>query len=88
MLTTSGIKVGPTMPPDELVRVLDSESHDEIALRAVVNPGRIPGKVTIIGRYGAEKVDQYLPGHIDAVKRTDHVVVWQCDAMVGGRCAA
>lgn len=48
----------------------------------VVNPDRIPGKVTIIGRYGAGKVDQYLPGHIDAVKATDHVVVWQCDAMV------
>lgn len=49
---------------------------------AVVNPDRIAGKVTIIGRYGAGKVDQYLPAHIDAVKATDHVVVWQCDAMV------
>lgn len=48
----------------------------------VVNPDRIPGKVTVIGRYGAEKVQQYLPSHIDAVKATDHVVVWQCDAMV------
>ncbi|ORX40928.1 DAHP synthetase [Kockovaella imperatae] len=66
-----GIKVGPTMQPDELVRVLD-----------VVDPDRIPGKVTLIGRYGADKVDQHLPGHIDAVKTTDHVVVWQCDAMV------
>jgi 3-deoxy-D-arabino-heptulosonate 7-phosphate (DAHP) synthase class II len=51
-------------------------------LTAVVNPDRIPGKVTVIGRYGADKVEQYLPGHIDAVKGTDHVVVWQCDAMV------
>lgn len=67
-----GIKVGPTMAPDELVRVLD-----------IVNPGRIPGKVTLIGRYGAEKVEQYLPAHIDAVKGTNHVVVWQCDAMHG-----
>ncbi|KAI9637119.1 putative family II 2-keto-3-deoxy-D-arabino-heptulosonate aldolase [Dioszegia hungarica] len=67
-----GIKVGPTMEPAELVRVLD-----------VVNPDRIAGKVTIIGRYGAGKVDQYLPAHIDAVKATDHVVVWQCDAMHG-----
>jgi 3-deoxy-7-phosphoheptulonate synthase len=51
-------------------------------LKTVVNPDRIPGKVTIIGRYGAGKVDQFLPAHIDAVKVTDHVVVWQCDAMV------
>ncbi|RSH86952.1 hypothetical protein EHS25_003439 [Saitozyma podzolica] len=67
-----GIKVGPTMQPEELVRVLD-----------VVNPDRIPGKVIIIGRYGADKVDKFLPGHIDAVKATNHVVVWQCDAMHG-----
>ena len=50
--------------------------------RAVIDPDRIPGKVTVIGRYGADKVDDHLPGHIDAVKVTDHVVVWQCDAMV------
>lgn len=48
-----------------------------------MDPDRIPGKVTVIGRYGAEKVEQYLPAHIDAVKATDHVVVWQCDAMHG-----
>ncbi|RXK41939.1 3-deoxy-7-phosphoheptulonate synthase [Tremella mesenterica] len=67
-----GIKVGPTMKADELVRVLN-----------VINPDRIPGKVTVIGRYGADKVAEFLPGHIDAVKTTDHVVVWQCDAMHG-----
>lgn len=59
------------MKPEELVQILN-----------VVNPDRIQGKVTLIGRYGAGKVDEYLPGHIDAVKQTDHVVVWQCDAMV------
>lgn len=57
-----------------------SESATRLIL--VVNPDRIPGKVTVIGRYGANKVDQYLPAHIDAVKGTSHVVVWQCDAMV------
>lgn len=51
-------------------------------LTSVVNPDRIPGKVIVIGRYGADKVDKHLPGHIEAVKATDHVVVWQCDAMV------
>lgn len=67
-----GIKVGPTMAPDELVAMLD-----------VVNPDNIPGKVTLISRYGAAKVDEYLPKHIEAVKATRHVVVWQCDAMHG-----
>ncbi|WVN85865.1 uncharacterized protein L203_101017 [Cryptococcus depauperatus CBS 7841] len=67
-----GIKVGPSMEPEEIARILD-----------IVNPDKIPGKVTLIGRYGANKVDQYLPKHIDAVMETDHPVVWQCDAMHG-----
>ncbi|WVR05768.1 hypothetical protein IAU60_002793 [Kwoniella sp. DSM 27419] len=67
-----GIKTGPSMAPEEIVRILD-----------IVNPDRIPGKVTLIGRYGADKVDKFLPAHIEAVKHTDHVVVWQCDAMHG-----
>ncbi|UOH80089.1 hypothetical protein LQV05_002738 [Cryptococcus neoformans] len=71
-----GIKIGPTMEPEEIVRILDSKSN-------IVNPDKIPGKVTLIGRYGAAKVDQFLPKHIDAVLRTDHPVVWQCDAMHG-----
>jgi 3-deoxy-7-phosphoheptulonate synthase len=54
-------------------------------LMVVVNPDRIAGKVTVIGRYGADKVEKYLPSHIEAVKGTDHVVVWQCDAMVSLR---
>jgi 3-deoxy-7-phosphoheptulonate synthase len=70
------------MAPEELVRVLDGRSIGTITLMKVVNPDRLPGKVTVIGRYGADKVQQYLPAHIDAVKATDHVVVWQCDAMV------
>ncbi|WRT63986.1 uncharacterized protein IL334_000913 [Kwoniella shivajii] len=67
-----GIKTGPSMKPEEIIRLLD-----------IVNPDRIPGKVTLIGRYGADKVDQFLPAHIDAVRNTDHPVVWQCDAMHG-----
>ena len=51
-------------------------------LHKVVNPDNIPGKVTLISRYGADKVEKFLPGHIEAVKASRHVVVWQCDAMV------
>lgn len=66
-----GIKIGPTMQPEDLVNLLN-----------VVNPDNVPGKVTLISRYGADKVEQFLPLHIEAVKATRHVVVWQCDAMV------
>jgi 3-deoxy-7-phosphoheptulonate synthase len=67
-----GIKVGPSMENDELVRLLN-----------IVNPDRVVGKVTLITRYGADKVEGKLGHHIDAVKRSGHVVVWQCDPMHG-----
>ncbi|KAJ3711854.1 DAHP synthetase, partial [Lentinula guzmanii] len=67
-----GIKVGPSMKDDELVRFLDT-----------VNPDKVSGKVTLITRYGAGKVENYLPVHIKAVKLSQHPVVWICDPMHG-----
>ncbi|KAL7753459.1 hypothetical protein RI367_001234 [Sorochytrium milnesiophthora] len=67
-----GIKVGPSMKGDELARLLD-----------IVNPNREVGKVTLISRYGADKVATYLPEHIKAVQQSGHVVVWCSDPMHG-----
>jgi 3-deoxy-7-phosphoheptulonate synthase len=67
-----GIKIGPSMSPDDLVRLLD-----------VVNPTREIGKVTLISRYGAAKIKDHLPAHIAAVQRAGHLPVWQCDPMHG-----
>lgn len=67
-----GIKVGPTLPADELVSLLD-----------VVNPTRAVGKVTLITRYGDSRIAALLPAHIRAVKASGHTVVWQCDPMHG-----
>ena len=67
-----GIKVGPSMKSDELVRLLD-----------IVNPSKDIGKVTLITRYGESKIEGLLGHHIEAVKRSGHVVVWQCDPMHG-----
>jgi 3-deoxy-7-phosphoheptulonate synthase len=67
-----GIKVGPTMAADELVKLLN-----------IVNPKKEIGKVTLITRYGADKVEGKLGTHIDAVKGSGHTVVWQCDPMHG-----
>ncbi|KAJ5337950.1 Phospho-2-dehydro-3-deoxyheptonate aldolase class II [Penicillium brevicompactum] len=67
-----GIKIGPSMAPEELVRLLD-----------VVNPDREVGKVTLISRYGAAKISNFLPGHIAAVQGSGHIPVWQCDPMHG-----
>ncbi|KAH8832749.1 DAHP synthetase [Flagelloscypha sp. PMI_526] len=67
-----GIKVGPSMQAEELVRLLD-----------IVNPDHISGKVTLITRYGASKVGDFLPSHIQAVQQSPHPVVWICDPMHG-----
>jgi 3-deoxy-7-phosphoheptulonate synthase len=67
-----GIKVGPSMKGDELVQLLD-----------IVDPMKEAGKVTLITRYGEEKVESMLGPHIEAVKGSGHVVVWQCDPMHG-----
>ncbi|CAI6335689.1 unnamed protein product [Periconia digitata] len=67
-----GIKVGPSMKSDELIELLD-----------IVNPAKEIGKVTLITRYGKDKVDSMLGPHIEAVKSSGHVVVWQCDPMHG-----
>ncbi|KAJ1673182.1 hypothetical protein EV182_005736, partial [Spiromyces aspiralis] len=67
-----GIKVGPSMLPEELPRLLD-----------ILNPDQEPGKVTLITRYGAKKIEQYLPVHIKAVRGSGHKVVWCCDPCHG-----
>ncbi|GAB7355845.1 hypothetical protein MBLNU459_g6507t1 [Dothideomycetes sp. NU459] len=67
-----GIKVGPTTSTPDLVQLLD-----------IVNPNKEIGKVTLITRYGENRVEELLPGHIDAVRRSGHIVVWQCDPMHG-----
>jgi 3-deoxy-7-phosphoheptulonate synthase len=67
-----GIKVGPSMKAEELVELLD-----------IVNPSKEIGKVTLITRYGAGKVEALLGEHIESVKASGHIVVWQCDPMHG-----
>jgi len=60
------------MAGEELIRILD-----------IVNPTKAIGKVTLITRYGANKVAQKLPEHIKAVQSSGHIPVWQCDPMHG-----
>ncbi|KAJ3016430.1 hypothetical protein HKX48_004038 [Thoreauomyces humboldtii] len=67
-----GVKVGPSMLPEELGPLLD-----------ILDPNCESGKVTLITRYGHDKVAKYLPAHIKAVQATKHRVVWCCDPMHG-----
>jgi 3-deoxy-7-phosphoheptulonate synthase len=67
-----GMKCGPSLEPDALLRMLDT-----------LNPGRIPGRMTLITRYGHDKIEAGLPALIRAVQREGHPVVWSCDPMHG-----
>jgi 3-deoxy-7-phosphoheptulonate synthase len=67
-----GLKCGPSLKPDELVRLID-----------ILNPDNEPGRLTLIGRFGNEKVGEHLPALIRAVKREGKAVVWSCDPMHG-----
>jgi len=67
-----GMKCGPGVTPDELLRVLD-----------VLNPDNSSGRVTLITRMGAEALGVQLPALIRAVQREGRSVVWCCDPMHG-----
>jgi len=72
-----GVKVGPSMKPDELTELVKT-----------LNPNKEEGKLMLITRYGAGKVEDTLPGHIEAVKASGVPVVWQCDAVHGNGIVA
>jgi len=65
-----GVKVGPTMQSDELIKLID-----------LLNPKDEAGRLTLIVRMGADKVEDELPPLIRAVQREGRTVVWACDPM-------
>ncbi len=67
-----GLKLGPTMDPDTLLRLLD-----------ILNPDDRPGRLTLISRMGAAKIETALPPLIRAVQHEGRQVVWSCDPMHG-----
>ena len=67
-----GMKCGPSLDPEELVKLTD-----------ILNPDNEPGRLTLICRFGAENVEKHLPALIQAIKREGKKVVWSCDPMHG-----
>jgi 3-deoxy-7-phosphoheptulonate synthase len=72
-----GLKVGPTLEPDELVRLVDA-----------LNPQDEPGKLTLYGRFGSDKIAARLPMLMDATRREGRRVVWAIDPMHGNTLVA
>ncbi len=67
-----GCKLGPTASPDEVLELCE-----------VLNPNRVPGRLTLISRMGADKVSDALPPLLAAVRDAGHQVLWECDPMHG-----
>jgi len=72
-----GVKCGPSLASDDLLRLLDR-----------LNPDNRAGRMTLISRFGSDKVEEHLPRLVEAVKRSGQTVVWCCDPMHGNTVKA
>jgi 3-deoxy-7-phosphoheptulonate synthase len=72
-----GLKCGPSLDADGLLRLLDT-----------LNPNDEAGRMTLICRFGYDKVEQHLPKLIRAVKKAGRNVLWSCDPMHGNTISA
>jgi 3-deoxy-7-phosphoheptulonate synthase len=66
------VKVGPSMTPAVLQRLLDR-----------LDPENEPGRLTLIHRFGCERVAESLPPLIEAVQASGKTVLWCSDPMHG-----
>ncbi len=67
-----GLKCGPGLEPDDLLRLIDR-----------LNPHNEAGRLTLIARMGADKIERHLAPLIRAVEREGRRVVWASDPMHG-----
>jgi 3-deoxy-7-phosphoheptulonate synthase len=72
-----GLKCGPSLDADGMLRLID-----------LLNPKNEAGRLTLIARFGADKVGAHLPKLIRAVEREGRQVVWSCDPMHGNTIKA
>ena len=72
-----GLKCGPSLKPDELIK-----------LSNILNPDNEAGRLTLISRFGANKAEEFLPKLIKAVKKEGLNVIWSCDPMHGNTIKA
>ena len=66
------MKVGPGTTPEKLLELI-----------GILDPDQTPGRLTLITRFGADKIGDHLPPLIRAVEDSGHPVVWACDPMHG-----
>ena len=67
-----GIKCGPSLDPDELKKLID-----------IINPENEAGKITLICRFGHDKIRDALPKLVKPFINSEHNLIWSCDPMHG-----
>ena len=72
-----GLKCGPSLEPDGLLKLMD-----------ILDPKNEAGRLTLICRFGSDKIDKHFPKLLRAVKREGRNVVWSCDPMHGNTITA
>lgn len=72
-----GCKIGPSATPEWVIELCEK-----------LNPAQIPGRLTLISRMGAGKVEDALRPLLRAVRDSGHPVVWACDPMHGNTVTA
>ena len=72
-----GLKCGPSTTTDGLMELVD-----------ILNPKDEAGRLTLIARFGADKVEEHLPALVRRVKEEGRQVVWSCDPMHGNTVSA
>ena len=72
-----GIKCGPSLEADELIKLID-----------IINPENEAGRITLISRFGVDKVSEHLPKLIKKVEKEGKKVVWCCDPVHGNTIKA
>ena len=65
-----GVKIGASTTADYVLSLCEA-----------LNPNRVPGRLTLISRMGADKIEASLRPLLRAVREAGHPVVWICDPM-------
>ena len=71
-----GLKCGPNLKTDDLMRLIDR-----------LDPDNSPGRLVLIGRFGAPKIGEHLPRLMEATQREGRSAIWSIDPMHGNTCA-
>lgn len=67
-----GIKCGPSLAADDMLRLIER-----------LDPDNKPGRLVLIGRFGADKVAGHLPALMQATRREGRNAIWSIDPMHG-----